>query len=221
MTPRQAANLGAALVLATVAAGAVALPATSPAETRCDVGRGKVLRFNVRALVFKDRAGNIYACWRRTGRRTTLFRPLPRQSLDGNESTYLTLQGRYVGSETIVVGRRGEEYRLRIVDVRKGRNVHSTVPIQQDVPAHTTDRRYGAVEELLIDRDGDAVWIARGLGTARPFGTEPRLQVYKVDREPLERLDDGPGVERRSLALSRSGAIYWTNSGQARRAKLD
>jgi hypothetical protein len=201
-------------------AGAV-VPASAHAapskKGRCGLDRATVVRGGVQAVVLKTAKGDLYGCWRKTQRRTRLLR-MPRGPRFDYvvEATYLTLQGRFVGYE-IVAGSSRDVYRytLRIVDLKTGQNKHSVLPFNPEAFPEP-GRRLGSVRQLLIARDGDATWLARNLGMA---ASRP-LQVYKVDRQ-RSLLDAGPGVEARSLALTRTGTIYWTNSGQARSAQMD
>lgn len=209
----------ARLVAAVFVAALLALPAAATASCRSEVGHGgRVVAQTRTAVVYRvrDRTPGFeqsiwYGCERRTGKLRRLDR--------GREFVHVSniaLAGRFVGYSAWEEDPAGLEIaeQVHVDDLRSG-DGH-----RFDAALHYETGVNQRVRSLVLAPRGSTAWIVeRGAP-----GTISSLGVHRVEASrdwKRTRLDEGPAIARRSLALSDdSKRIYWRNGHEARSARL-
>lgn len=212
------------LALALLALLAIlAVPAAASAD--CRGGRGaKVVARSAAAVVFvRDQV--LYGCHRARGK----VRRLPAQDPLGPPETLAgspRLAGRFVAYVSEAEG----QTEVIVYDLRSGR-VARRAPAATDDPDDPIDRP-GRVTSLVVRRDGSVAWIAitfRKVGetscgpdcTRDLLDDRHELHAYVAGGRDVM-LDEGDGINRRSLALSVDGTrLYWTRDGIPRSAPFE
>lgn len=117
-------------------------------------------------------------------------------------------------------GRRGSEYRLRVLNARTGRIVRS---VAQGDGRADSPRRMATLVALQVRSNGSIVWIS----DVRTEFASTEAQTYEVrradtgvrDRGANELLDSSPDIDPNALALDGTNA-RWTRAGEPRSAPV-
>jgi hypothetical protein len=202
--------LAAAAAAAVVAAAAPPAAAGREAGPRCDAGRTVARSHEVR--VFETR-GVVWACHRRTRRAIELG---PRRcGFASCDVRSIRVVGRYVGYERASAGRYGDvSWGVLVVNARTRRVVRESRT--GDAPPDDgggSASGIGPTTDLELAANGSVAWIAENVFERGSH------EVWRLDRRGRSRLDAGPGVAPRSLALS-DGWLYWTRDRAAVAADL-
>lgn len=193
------------LALAPAAEAAAKRPACPP--------RGAVVRDgNEHLRMYKRSRTNpaLYACHVRTRRTVRLS-----TEDDGGGGAWTYLQAYAISGPRIVWATQlGDEMNtwtpMRMANLSTGsRRRWDPVPFLKDGV-------YQDVHDIALTRAGQVVWIATE--NENFPGTMRVVARMRPGGEP-EKLDEGPGIEKGSLALSGTAA-YWMHGGTARSAPL-
>jgi hypothetical protein len=203
-------RLRAAIAIA--AAAILMAPATAAAARRCAPEQDRVVARSADAVVFHgDQV--VFGCLIPKGRRWRL----PAQDPIGPPETVIggyRLAGRFVAYESSAEGYES----VYVFDLRRGKTLSAapgaTADPDDEVPPDPS------VEALVLRRSGSIAWIG---GISRRAGGNTEYEVHAVSARRPRRdrvLDRGSDIDPDSLALSRSGRVYWRHGGEARSAVL-
>lgn len=206
-----------ALVVAIAAAallpGVLASGAAPDRPVKACESAGRTVAANRVARVFRLRRAELpgyYAC-RYGSRRARL---LESSDPDGGGGVgQVRLTGWHVAFDYLVCSREGPcTGSVRVLDLRTGRTRRSST-----LPSDPGNPFSGASEatDLEVTSAGSAAWIR-----PRRLATGIDLQVFKLEEhDAAVLLDQGTGIEPRSLAVSGS-TVYWTDGGEPRAAPI-
>jgi hypothetical protein len=210
------ALLAVALLAATGAHAGVSSDSALARTGGSCASQGSLTLLQTRSLRVYSKRGVKAACHLASGRRTVFDnRPSPcfpeicfmRQ---------LRTAGVMVAYDLGNDGRRGSEYRLRVLNARTGRIVRS---VAQGDGTAALPRREATLVALRVRSNGSIVWIS---DVRTEFAsTMPEAQTYEVrradtgvrDRGANELLDSSPDIDPNSLALDGANA-RWTRAGE-------
>ena len=171
--------------------------------------------------LYSQRGGVKVACHLASGRRTVFDNRLRPCFPEICFMRQLRTAGVMVAFDIGNSGRRGSEYRLRVLNARTGRIVRS---VAQGDGAAALPRRKATLVALQVRSNGSIVWIS---DVRTETASMPEAQTYEVrradtgvrDRGANELLDSSPEIDPNSLALDGANA-RWTRAGEPRSAPV-
>ena len=203
----------ARLVLMALVALALLAPGAAQARpARCSAKHSRTLLATKDVRIFRvvtrevdqDR---VYGCAYRRNRRVRLgyF-----SGFDTPTALNIDVAGRYVGYSLETANRGSQTAAVAVTNLISRRRVRLV-----DVP---NTGPFQAVTDLEVNRRGSVAWIEYSAGlNASPV---TRIAVRKADSGGTSLLQQGLGIVRGSLALSRDGTLFWRNGVFAQSASL-
>src|SRR4051794_28255506 len=186
-----------------------------PPFGRCATAAGRTVLSTARSRVYKtwgvDETGRqtyAYACLRGG-------RPIPlgatSSGIDGSVAKF-RLAGQYASFVYGVDNEGGRTEVLGVVDLRGlGRTVRAVVPSSEN------DDVNHFVANPLLAPDGSSAWVAQ---VCPPENScTAAYEVWIADGGGTRRVDPGPAVDPKSLAL-RGSTVVWTTGGESRSAPI-
>lgn len=200
-----------ALVLLTLATTTFEFAEARPP---CQARGARTLLANGEVRVYRLH-GEIFACHRRTGRRTGVGTVYFDSGSSSGASgvTILRLAGHFVGAASVLQDCCGRFAGVEIRNVRTGRRVYS-FPAGGGSRASTD----ADVTDLVLRPNGSAAWM-EGFGGPAEHQPPTRFVVRKADTREAAILDRGTGIAGDSLTL-RGRTVAWEHDGQRRTAEL-
>ena len=187
-----------------------------PPFGRCATAAGRTVLSTARSRVYKtwgvDETGRqtyAYACLRGG-------RPIPlggtSYGFDGSVAKF-RLAGQYASFVYGVDNEGGRTEVLGVIDLRGlGRTVRAVVPS----PENDNDVNHFVANPLLAP-DGSSAWVAQDCPPEH--SCTAAYEVWIADGGGTRRVDPGPAVDPKSLAL-RGSTVVWTNGGESRSAPI-